>query len=271
MWTTAWTGALRGPGSGLAPSNPAGPAPRPTDDWGRGSARTIEPSPAARHGDSVAGPMMDDAFAPEFASQRPSQSSSRLDPDHERELVARAAAEPAAFGELYDFYLPRVYGFVLRRLGDPAVAEDVTAATFERALAALRGGTFRNDSFGGWLYRVAANAVVDHVRRQRRLVRIVTPPSTGDMPTGERDGGEIGDDRALAALAAALDRLELRRALLVLPEAQRRLLVLRFLDDLTTEELCAVLGCTRGALAVRLHRALRALRTALNGESTDAA
>ncbi len=215
--------------------------------------------------------MTDDALDPQLAGRHSGRSSSRMDLDRERILVTRAAVDPVAFGELYDFYLPRVYGFVLRRLGDRALAEDLTAATFERALAALRSGTFRNDSFGGWLYRVAANAVVDHVRRQRRFVPILGTPSAGETALPERNGGDLGDDRALAALAAALDRLELRRALLGLPEAQRRLLVLRFLDELTTDELCAVLGCTRGAFAVRLHRALRALRAALNGESTDAA
>lgn len=217
--------------------------------------------------------MIDDAFDPVADGQRSGRMdpSSRMDPDRERELVARAVADPLAFGELYDFYVPRVYGFLLRRMGDRTLAEDLTATTFERALVVLRSGTFRNESFGGWLYRVATNAVVDHVRRQRRLVRIVPDAVGGEERASDRLGSELGDDRALAAFAAALDRLELRRALLGLSEAQRRLLVLRFFDDLSAEELCAVLGCTRGALAVRLHRALRALRVALNGESTDAA
>lgn len=194
-------------------------------------------------------------------------SAGPMTAERERELVARARSDAAAFGELYDHYLPRIYAFVMRRTFDQAVAEDVTAVTFERALAALRGGRFRNESFGGWLYRVAANATVDHVRRQRRLVRFGARRDESDRSTVD----EPGDDRAAATLAAALDRDELRRALLALPEAQRRLLVLRFLDDLTVDELCVVLGCSRGALAVRLHRALRALRAAMNGASTDAA
>lgn len=245
----------------------SGSRSNPIGDQVTALERTIEASPAGRPGDRLANALMDVDVTSEVAGQ----GSSRMEPDRERQLVARAVADPAAFGELYDFYLPRIYGFVARRTADQALAEDLTAATFERALTALRAGTFRNDSFGGWLYRVAANAVVDHVRRQRRLVRIGAAPHAGQASAPELVGDELGDERALAALAAAIDRLELRRALLALPEAQRRLLVLRFLDDLATEELCAVLGCSRGALAVRLHRALRALRAALNGASTDAA
>src|SRR3954469_16537381 len=92
----------------------------------------------------------------------------RMDPLREQALVARSRSDSSAFGELYDFYLPRIYGYVARRVGERAVAEDVTAATFQRALEAVRRDDFRNESFGGWLYRVASNAVVDHVRRGRR-------------------------------------------------------------------------------------------------------
>jgi len=179
--------------------------------------------------------------------------------ERERALVASARESAAAFGELYDFYLPRVYGFVYRRVRDRAVAEDLTSVTFQRALENVRRSDFRNESFGGWLYRVASNAVVDHVRRDRRYVPMtnIDEDAPGDM--------------ALDALAAALDRDQLRRALKSLPENHREVLVLRFYDDLDTAEMCAVLGCSRETLAVRVHRALRALRTALTQESVDVA
>jgi len=181
--------------------------------------------------------------------------STRMDGDRERSLVDRARTEPAAFGELYDFYLPRIYGFVYRRVQERAVAEDLTAAAFERALEAIRFRGFRNDAFGGWLYRVAANAVVDHFRASRRLL-----PETDGVAGVARD-----------AFAAALDRDELRQALAELPDAHRTVLTLRFFDDLDADEASALLGCSRGTFAVRLHRALAALRGAMLKETTDAA
>jgi RNA polymerase sigma-70 factor (ECF subfamily) len=199
-----------------------------------------------------------------------------MDPERERALVARARSDPAAFGELYDHYLPRIYGYVIRRIGDRTMTEDLTALTFERALAAVRGGTFRNESFGGWLYRVAGNAVIDHVRRSRRFEPLGGTGSDASdgarRPAGSTDRrSEAGDDRALAAFAMAIERDALRRALLGLPEAHRRVLILRFLDDLDPDEICAVLGCSPGTLAVRTHRALRALRGALAKAAIDAA
>jgi RNA polymerase sigma-70 factor (ECF subfamily) len=177
-------------------------------------------------------------------------------PDHERSLVARVREDVGAFGELYDFYMPRIYGFIFRRVQDRHLAEDLTSMTFQRALENVRRSDFRNDCFGGWLYRVASNAVVDHVRRNRPLVSL--------------DESEPGD-LALDALSAALDRDQLRRALMSLPAGHRELLVMRFYDDLDTAELCAAFGCSRETLAVRLHRALRALRQAVAREAADVA
>jgi RNA polymerase sigma-70 factor (ECF subfamily) len=180
--------------------------------------------------------------------------------DHERMLVVRAREDSAAFAELYDFYLPRIYGFIYRRVQERTVAEDLTSMTFQRALENVRRSEFRNDSFGGWLYRVASNVVVDHVRRERRHV-----------PMTEFEGREEPGDLALDALAAALDRDQLQRAMRTLPNGHREVLVLRFYDDLDVPEICSVLGCSREALAVRIHRALRALRLAVAKESVDVA
>ena len=201
-------------------------------------------------------------------------AATRMDPVREQALVARSRTDATAFGELYDFYLPRIHGFVMRRAGERAVAEDVTATTFERALDVIRRGDFRNESFGGWLYRVASNALVDHLRRARRTVPLGV--RAGDSWGGVRTDGveaaeDAGDDGAVAAFTAALDRDELGRALLRLPEAHRRVIVLRFYDGLELPELSAVLGCSRATCAVRVHRALRALRSLIAEESTDAA
>jgi len=198
-----------------------------------------------------------------------------MDPAREQALVARARADVAAFGELYDWYLPRIHGFIARRVEDRAVTEDLTATTFERALGAIRRADFRNESFGGFLYRVAANAVVDHARRSRWTVPLGARASDyagfeGEEGSG-RDDASLSDDSATRAFASALDRDVLRRALLGLPEAHRRLIVLKFFDGLEPDELCAALGCSRATLAVKLHRALRALRASMTVETTDAA
>ena len=196
-------------------------------------------------------------------------TSTRLDPTREQALVARARVDANAFGELYDYYLPRIHAFVARRLVDRSAVEDVTAMTFERALGAIRGDQFQNQALGGWLYRVAANAVVDHVRRSRRAVPFGRRATDGGPDDGEEL--QIGDERAERALMAALDRDVLRRALDAVASHHRQLLVFRYLDGLSTEELCAVLQCSPATLAVRHHRALAAVRASLVEEASDVA
>ena len=199
-------------------------------------------------------------------------TDARMDATREQALVARSRIDASAFGELYDYYLPRIFGFVIRRVGDRSVAEDLTAMTFERALGAVRRDGFRNDAFGGWLYRVAANAVVDHVRRGRRTIPLGMRASDAwPEDAGTNGVAEPGDDAAAAAFAATLDRDLLRRALLRLPDNHRQVIVLKYFDGLELDELCGALGCSRPTFAVKLHRALRALKAAVQQESSDAA
>jgi RNA polymerase sigma-70 factor (ECF subfamily) len=194
-----------------------------------------------------------------------------MDSAREQALVAGARADAAAFGELYDFYLPRIYRFIARRIEDRTVAEDLTATTFERALGAVRREDFRNASFGGFLYRVAANAVIDHARRSHRTIPLGVRASDLDEDGDAELAESIGDESATRAFAAAVDRDTIRRALVRLPDAHRRLIILKYFDGLEPDELCAALGCSRQTLAVKLHRALRALRGVVEREATDAA
>jgi RNA polymerase sigma-70 factor (ECF subfamily) len=186
--------------------------------------------------------------------------ASRMSADRERELVSRAREDGDAFVELYHFYVPRIYGFIFRRVRDHSVAEDLTSVTFQKALENVRRSDFRNETFGGWLYRVASNAVVDHFRRARRNVLM-------SSAYGESEPADL----AMDAMAAALDRDEVRRALERLPDNHREVIVLRFYDDLEVPEICAVLGCSRAVFSLRLHRAIRALRLAIAKEASDVA
>lgn len=203
---------------------------------------------------------METRAVPTVRNSMEDDGASRMAADRERALVARARQDPDAFIELYHFYMPRIYGFIYRRVRDHSAAEDLTSVTFQKALETIRRPDFRNETLGGWLYRVAANAVVDYFRADRR--NVVMSHAFGESEPA---------DLAVDAMAAALDRDEVRRALGRLPDNHREVLVLRFYDDLDPAEMCAVLGCSRPLLALRVHRAIRALRSAIAKESSDVA
>ena len=117
-----------------------------------------------------------------MANERP---RSRLDPERERGIVVRARTDAEAYGTLYDYYLPRVYGFVARRVADRAAAEAITASTFQRGLEAIQSATLRTETLGGWLFRVAASAIVDQARHADQ-----------SLPAGVR-AGDLADAVAI--------------------------------------------------------------------------
>jgi RNA polymerase sigma-70 factor, ECF subfamily len=197
---------------------------------------------------------------------------SRPELAREQAVVARARADAVMFGRLYDEYLPRIYRFVACRVTDRSAAEEITATAFRRALESVKGETLETQAVGGFLFRVAASAVVDHARRKRRTVPRGVRSADFDRDTNHRRSAETtSDEIAARTFSAAMDRAVLRRAVHRLPDAQRRVIVLRYLDGLPVDEQCAAMGWTRQTFARRLHSALRELHESLAAEASDAA
>jgi RNA polymerase sigma-70 factor (ECF subfamily) len=203
-----------------------------------------------------------------MANERP---RSRMDPERERGLVVRARVDAEAYGVLYDHYLPRVYGFVARRTTDRTAAEEITTICFQRGLETIQAGAMRTEALGGWLFRVAAQAIVDRARRPAAGEPAGVRAADLVEPGNERAEPLVGDEVATNLFAAALDRDDLRAALRRLTEPQRRVVVLKYLDDLTDAELCGALGVSATQLSVRVERALRALNAALAAKGIHAA
>ena len=153
---------------------------------------------------------------------------------------------------LYRSALPEVYGFVLARCRDPALAEDLTADTFMSAVSAVRSGAV-NTITTGWLVVVARRRLVDHWRRQeveqRRLHLL--PGASDEMAdpwTGDLDPGTA------------------RTALAELPPQYRAVLTLKYVDGLSVAEVAALVGRSVHATEGLLQRARAALRGAYEEE-----
>ena len=174
-----------------------------------------------------------------------------MDQNKERELVLRAGTYMDAFAELYEYYVGGIYGYVFRRVGNERDAEDITARTFEKALRGIKDFEWKGASFYSWLIRIASNLVIDHYRQEGRS-KIVDLEEI--LPRLE------GEDDPTAGIEREEERRLLANALRRLPERYRTVIELKFVDELDTQVIADTLGCTRGNLAVRLHRALKSLR-----------
>jgi RNA polymerase sigma-70 factor, ECF subfamily len=169
-------------------------------------------------------------------------------------LVALAQADPHEFARLYDRYVDPIYWFCYRRLESVPAAEDATSATFVKALAALprfdpKGGTFRS-----WLFAIAHNVVLDHLRQATRR---------GDRSLESE--AEIADKSPSpeASAIAGDERTALHVALAHLTEEQRQVVELR-LAGLNGPEIASALGISHAAVRTAQRRALLRLRALMD-------
>jgi RNA polymerase sigma-70 factor (ECF subfamily) len=174
-----------------------------------------------------------------------------MDQEREKELVLEARTSMDAFAELYGYYVDGIYGYVLRRVGNGSDAEDITARTFEKALKGIGDFKWKGASFCSWLVRIASNSVVDHYRREGKA-RMVDLEEVLPQLEGEED--------PTRGIESEEECRFLLKAMAGLPEKYRIVIELKFVDELDNQVIAEMIGCSKGNLAVRLHRALKALR-----------
>lgn len=159
------------------------------------------------------------------------------------------AGRTGALAELFERHHAALYRYCLRLVGDRHAAEDLVQDVFMKMLRYRK--SFRNDAgFTPWMFRIARNACVDLLRS--------TP-----APSSETDPDEIASQDASAETQASDQQHAalVRRAIAALPLTQREALVLSRFEFKTYEEIAHVLGCSVGAVKVRVHRAIRQLRS----------
>ena len=174
-------------------------------------------------------------------------------PSDEAKLVGRAQkGDRAAMAEIYDRHHSTIYRYIFYRVGDAPTAEDLTATVFVRVVENIDGYQYRGRPLLSWLYTIARNVVVDF---HRRGAGQTTLPLDESLTTGATDV-EQAAERALTqrSLAAALSHLT---------EDQRQVILLKFVEGMSNEEVSRVMGKTVGGIKSLQHRALAALARVL--------
>lgn len=167
----------------------------------------------------------------------------------ERQLIAAAQRDRAAFAPLYERYVDQIFAYTYTLTRNRELAEDVTAATFAKAIEDLPRFEWRGVPYSAWLYRVASNLVA----RQRRR------PAWSELDRLEVASGSspevIAEQRARDA--------EVRAAVAALPDDQREAVVLRFSGDLRNREIARIMDRSEGAVKLLTFRAMTSLRKRL--------
>jgi len=175
-------------------------------------------------------------------------------------LIGRAQADAREFEPIYERYVAQIYAYIYYRVGNVQDAEDVTARTFYQAMTHLHRYTSRGIPFSAWLFRIAHNLVAnwhrDSSRRQTFSLDAIV--DTADTTSSLSDQAEDKDD------AQRLWRVVRR-----LPPERQQLLVLKFVDELSTEQISVIMGRSEGAVKALLHRTLVALRQQLKPQTEE--
>jgi RNA polymerase sigma factor (sigma-70 family) len=173
---------------------------------------------------------------------------SRVTESDERVLIEAAQNDPGRFAELYERNFHLVYAYVACRIQDRSERQDLTAYVFQQALANIGKFKWRGAPFVTWLYRIAANAIADQVRKKSREV-------------AETEGA------AKLSVDSDLEQVErsarLFRAVETLPEDQRRVILLRFGEEKSIREIASDLNRSEGAVKQLQFRGLENLRARL--------
>jgi RNA polymerase sigma-70 factor, ECF subfamily len=178
--------------------------------------------------------------------------------NHRDVVEACQRGDDDAFRVLFETHKDRVYSIALRYSGNSTAAMDIAQDTFVKLLSNI--GQFRGDSsFESWLYRLVVNTCLDHHRKRRRFLPLL------------EDGLEEALDIFRAPRESALHEMlreeqteRVQQVVAQLPEEQRIVVVLRYTDGLSYEQIADLLGCRRGTVASRLNRAHKALERRLS-------
>ncbi|HZB97154.1 MAG TPA: sigma-70 family RNA polymerase sigma factor [Candidatus Sulfotelmatobacter sp.] len=167
----------------------------------------------------------------------------------ERRQIQAAQRDRAEFARLYERYVDRIFAYVYTLTRNRELAEDVTAATFARAIEELPRFEWRGVPYSAWLYRVASNLVARERRRPR--------------------WAELEPDAVIDAIdpAEEVERKsrdqEIREQVALLPADQRQAVMLRFGGGLSNREIGEIMGRSEGAIKLLTFRALTSLRKKL--------
>jgi RNA polymerase sigma-70 factor (ECF subfamily) len=160
--------------------------------------------------------------------------------------VADARRELA---EMYDTHAPRIFRYIYHRLGDQSVAEDLTSEVFIRFLHARAAP----ENLAAFLFRMAHNLIVDYLRCHR-----ATQLLDENLVAAQSDPAHLVEDE--------MKRARLRRAIARLTAEQQQVIVLKFLEDFSNEEIARVLDKSVGAVKLLQYRGLATLRDHLSAD-----
>lgn len=172
----------------------------------------------------------------------------------EEALVDRARAlDTTAWAEIYGRHAEQVYAYIYFRLGDQHLAEDLAADVFVKALAGIKGYSYRGTPLLAWLYRIAHNVTIDHRKAAGRRAQ----HELAEMPEDVEEHRDV--------LHELDERSDMLASIRQLTEEQQQVIILRFYQGMSNSQVASVMDKPEGAVKALQTRGLRSLRRIMAG------
>ena len=183
-----------------------------------------------------------------------------MNPNDEKDLIKKVQKEPEVFGKLYDKYYPQIFGYILKRVADLEIAQDITSETFFKALKNLWKFRWKNISFSAWLYRIANNEIANYFRKNKKYsISLDKLKEKGFEPISLHNP-ETEFLKAQEELKKHQDFLKIQEKISQLPIKYQEVIILRFFEKKKVKEIAEILGKKEGTIKSLLHRGLEKLK-----------
>jgi len=167
---------------------------------------------------------------------------------NEAELARQAKTDDQAFSVLYNFYFQKIYSYVIKRVGNQEIAEDIVSETFLKTFKNIDKYEHQGYTFGAWVYKIATNNMIDYYRKTGRqktvdIEAIAEPVS--DRPSPEKYAEKSEDQRMVLGIIAKMNVKD------------QQVLNLKFFAEMSNIEISETLGITANNAGVIVYRALK--------------
>jgi RNA polymerase sigma-70 factor, ECF subfamily len=181
--------------------------------------------------------------------------------DNEKDFIEKAKNNPKVFGELYDQYYPRIFGYIFRITGDYAVACDITSETFLKVWMKIGGFRWKGFSISSWIFKIATNELNQYFRKKK-----YTPHTLLDLAIIDRDTRAnppyVNDstNETITRLDQAEEFMNLHRELTMLPSKYQTVIALRYFEEMSIAQISQILAKKEGTVKSHLSRGLDRLK-----------
>ena len=179
----------------------------------------------------------------------------------EPDPMTQAKSDPGAFTRLYLRHYDAIFRYCAHRLFERTTAEDITSEVFLKMVENFHGFDGNEKQFRNWLYRIATNAVNEHIRKTTRRSAILTWVWQGSSKPGIDDSAAADESQDNQAV--------IKKALLMLKPDEQAIVTMRFFENLKPEEIAEVVGASASTVRSQLSRAMEKLRKHISVAQID--